>query len=305
MEALDTWLRNNAPPGDQCGHTLAEAIEWECPLAAGRKLPIERRAAEVSTQPTIESLERRRAQELVQLPEIVAAMSKSTKEVSAVAEALQRELARYDKTRSDLAKHQAEEHAIASEAKRAYDDQVESDRLESSVKDWEQKIRISQGLQDQIRRQQSSTLSNFSETFSRISRFIIDDDVRGAIRFAGRKVDPTLTAEIDLTSAALVTLKIICFDLAALVSGVEGRGAHPRFLIHDGPREADMDAEIYGKIFELAREVEVAFEGRAPNFQYIVTTTEPPPKEMQCEPFLLTPTLDASTREGKLLGEHF
>ncbi len=43
----------------------------------------------------------------------------------------------------------------------------------------------------------------------------------------------------DLTSAAIETIKILTFDIAALIRSVEGRGFHPRFLVHDGPRECN------------------------------------------------------------------
>jgi hypothetical protein len=57
-------------------------------------------------------------------------------------------------------------------------------------------------------------------------------------------------------------------------------------------------------LFLLVREVEIAFgNGGAPSFQYIVTTTEPPPEEMQNAPWRIEPILDASTAAGRLLKE--
>ena len=107
----------------------------------------------------------------------------------------------------------------------------------------------------------------------------------------------------DLTSAAIETLKILTFDLAALISSVEGRGFHPRFLVHDGPRDADMAADLYQKLFLLAHELELAFGTGAPSFQYIVTTTEPPPGDLQEPPSRLDPILDSSTKGGRLFKE--
>jgi len=108
----------------------------------------------------------------------------------------------------------------------------------------------------------------------------------------------------DLTSAAIETLKFLSFDFAAMISSVEGRGLHPRLLIHDGPREADMAADLYQKMFLLVRELELAFgAGRPRSFQYIITTTEPPPEELQNAPWRIEPILDASTKEGRLLRE--
>jgi hypothetical protein len=288
-----------------CGHTLAEAIEWECPLAVGRKLAIESRAQEIPIAASIEQLEQRKARESVRLDQAKVQVARCQLQLSTAATALQEEMKLFDGIRGELARKRAEDQASAVEAKRAYDDKVEADRLDKSIKDLERDIRKSQDRQTAIRDQKNAALSAFSQTFGRVSRAIVDEEVEGSIRFNGRKIRPTLIHEIDLTSAALETLKIICFDLAALISGIEGRGSHPGFLIHDGPREADMDSELYQRIFHLARALEESFEGRSLTFQYIVTTTEPPPAEMQVSPWLLAPVLDASTREGKLLGEHF
>jgi hypothetical protein len=302
---LDAWLRANSPPDTLCGRTLAEAIEWECPLAVGRKLPIENENLEVPTETTIQQLEQQKVRDGEILQALLPDITQRQELVASVTQALKRETAEYDRTRATLAKQQAEDHAVAAEGKRAFADKTEADRLDASITQLEQDIRLSQNKQAHIREQSNAALSNFSQTFARVAKFIVDDEVQGAIRFAGRKVEPTLTHEIDLTSAALVTLKIICFDLAAMISGVEGHGAHPRFLVHDGPREADMDREIYQRIFELAQELENAFRDRPASFQYIITTTEPPPTSMQKSPWLINPVLDASHPSGKLLGQHF
>jgi hypothetical protein len=302
---LDSWLRSNAPPDTLCGRTLAEAIEWECPLAAGRKLPIESAKAEVPTEILIEQLEERKARDSKRLEEVLETVAESRELSARVAEALRKETEKYDRTRASIAKKQADDYAVSEEAKRASADKAEADKLDASIKELDLAIRLSQAKQAHIREQNNAALSNFSQTFARVAKFVVDEEVDGAIRFAGRKVDPKLTHEIDLTSAALVTLKIICFDLAAMVSSVEGNGAHPRFLIHDGPREADMDREIYQRIFELAEDLQNSFGERPVNFQYIVTTTEPPPVHLQKIPWLLDPVLDASHPSGKFLGEHF
>jgi len=78
--------------------------------------------------------------------------------------------------------------------------------------------------------------------------------------------------------------KFLVFDLSALALGVTGSGHHPRFLLHDSPREADLTEAIYEELFRAAVELEAGVkEGEAP-FQYIVTTTQPPPDELKRAP---------------------
>ncbi len=97
---------------------------------------------------------------------------------------------------------------------------------------------------------------------------------------------------------------VIGFDLTCLVASVCGRGRHPRFLIHDSPREADMHDLIYRNLFLLIRSLEEHFPGQPPAFQYIITTTTPPPSEVLSEPYIRL-TLCAQPVEGRLLAMGF
>ncbi len=90
------------------------------------------------------------------------------------------------------------------------------------------------------------------------------------------------------------------FDLAALALGITTSEAHhPRFLLHDSPRESDMAPLMYGGLFYAAKELEGNLGENAP-FQYIITTTEPPPEDLMKEPWLRL-ELDASVEKDRFL----
>ncbi len=305
---LAAWFKEREADADaMCGHTLAAAIEHECPLAIGRKLPAEKsQTAPLDTTAEIARITAQQAEATVQLERVRLLIAARRAAVTTADAALQKATAVDDGLRAGFSRQLADEEGIAAEARRAHADKLESDRLAASIAEWEAKIRRSQEIQATLREKNSAVLSAFSEAFGRVARAILEnEEMKSEIRFRGRKIQPTLKDGIDLTSAALETLKIICFDLAALVSGIEGRGLHPLFHIHDGPREADLDASIYQNIFHLIRSLEEAYGQRTPAFQYIVTTTEQPPEELLRAPWLLDPTLDASVPGGKLLGENF
>ena len=66
----------------------------------------------------------------------------------------------------------------------------------------------------------------------------------------------------------------------------------PAFLVHDSPREADLDVSIYSNLFDVVLSLEEKAE--TPPFQYIITTTSPPAKQAQkhdamCLELLSTP----------------
>jgi hypothetical protein len=214
------------------------------------------------------------------------------------------EFKKFSSEREALIEERSRWRTLLRQAKQAKDDDAEATALESALVKLDKDIRRSQERQTALREQQKKAISSFSETFNRVVKAVLGTEVEASVLFHGRLLEPKMNHRGDLTSAAIDTLKILAFDLAALIGSVEGRGQHPRLLIHDGPREADMASDLYQKLFLLARELEICFgSGRTPNFQYIVTTTEPPPEELQSPPWLIDPILDASTKGGRLLRE--
>jgi len=100
------------------------------------------------------------------------------------------------------------------------------------------------------------------------------------------------------------TGKVIGFDLTCLLAGMLGHGNHPRLLVHDSPREADMHPWLYENLFRFAQTLESRFPGNPPAFQYIATTTTPPPEEASDLPYVRA-TLNAIPATDRLLRAEF
>ena len=145
-------------------------------------------------------------------------------------------------------------------------------------------------------------VEEFSGIFNHLARTMLGGAVTGTIRIRGKALVPELEYHGPRDSAALKVVRWLLFDLAALALGMTNQAAHhPRFLIHDSPREADLAAAIYTSLFSAAQELENR-NGSPAGFQYIITTTEAPGKSINRRPWLLDPVLDASTETGRLLG---
>lgn len=99
-------------------------------------------------------------------------------------------------------------------------------------------------------------------------------------------------------------LEILVGDLVCLLDAGNPASAFPSLLIHDCPREADMGPRPYRDFLHLIECIEREAYGNAVPFQYIVTTTTPPPESLQKEPYLRL-TLDPSQDEGLLFGQRF
>jgi len=162
-------------------------------------------------------------------------------------------------------------------------------------------VKASSELQAALRREQDEALKRLSERFGEVTRALLGDHVEAVVEVKNRRLELRVEDRGERDGAAMQTIKLLAFDLAALKLGMDGHGQFPGLLVHDGPREADMDGRIYERLFLYAKHLESAAEEGQPAFQYIITTTAPPPKEMQKPPYTLEPLLDASKPEGRLL----
>lgn len=99
-------------------------------------------------------------------------------------------------------------------------------------------------------------------------------------------------------------LEVLLGDVACMLDSARPESALPGLFIHDCPREADMSAGLYENFLGLIGQVQkTQYAEQALPFQYVVTTTTPPPAELQNDAVCLT--LDPSTDDGLLFGRRF
>lgn len=145
----------------------------------------------------------------------------------------------------------------------------------------------------------ADTIRHLSICFDAVLREFVPGEIQGSAKLDAKGL--TLKVELggDLSTAAIESLKVVAFDLAALAMTIEGRTRLSGFLVHDSPREADLGRSIYNRLFGLASRLE-AF-GPRPLFQYIVTTTTEPPEEFRSAPWLCL-LIKGAPAEERLLG---
>lgn len=109
----------------------------------------------------------------------------------------------------------------------------------------------------------------------------------GHARFIqGHKVRPF---EVARGGEAYQVLEVLLGDIVCLIdSAVSEVSHHPGFLVHDCPREADMSERLYREFFlAVAEAAEQLGNGQTVPFQFIVTTTSPPPAELRNSDFIV------------------
>lgn len=202
------------------------------------------------------------------------------------------------------------ELALLNEAMRNLDD---AEAASEAAKEVQSKIAAAKKNIDELTNQlkfrkeiAKTELGGFSSVFSDIVEAVIGSSVSGKVSLIDAGLKLHIEKSSELGGAALESVKTIAFDLAAVVHSMEGNGHHPRFLIHDGPREADMARVIYERFFHYVSRMEKASRSEAALFQYIITTTTPPPERMrEGSEFLLCDKLSGKTKAGRLLREEF
>jgi hypothetical protein len=139
---------------------------------------------------------------------------------------------------------------------------------------------------EQGRARSQKAIYSLESQYRAIMAAWLPDGVDGVIKLDGKglKVDVEFDGRGEVSTAALDSLKIVAFDLAVLHLATEGKALLPPFLIHDSPREADLDGMLYARLFEMIAQWETGTE--TPCFQYIVTTTTAPPPELQGDDFV-------------------
>ena len=172
---------------------------------------------------------------------------------------------------------------------------------EESSKQLEALINSTEIKLHQIKNDRSSREKTLHNLTNHLAQALLANEADGA--FDMRDEDRPFKILIRGGEAYRV-MEVLLGDLVCLFDSSNPASAFPGMIIHDCPREADMSSGMYAKFFHLVEQVENdVFKGFAP-YQYIVTTTTPPPGSMQAMPYLRE-ILDPSLDDGLLFKNRF
>lgn len=129
---------------------------------------------------------------------------------------------------------------------------------------------------------QSQIKLKLQELFDQLTHLVISEHISGI--FQPQDEDKPFVLAVRGGEAYRV-LEVLLGDIAVMLSWGLGIGHFPSFIIHDCPREADMSAMLYEQLLNVLYELEQELKIEPP-FQYIVTTTTPPPLALQTAPYL-------------------
>lgn len=120
-----------------------------------------------------------------------------------------------------------------------------------------------------------------------IRNILTGSSCNGIVSFKERNINFAIKRNNFLFGQAMEVLSVLLADISSLVySIINENSIHPLFLIHDSPKEADLDDRIYRSFISFMVKLSNAFE--IPPFQYIITTTTPPPPDTDSKLILST-----------------
>ena len=131
---------------------------------------------------------------------------------------------------------------------------------------------------DEHRRAALDFLHRLSDRYDAVVRYLVPGEVKARAKLEGNRLHLHVEMGGDRSTAAIESLKVVAFDLAVMTLCIEGETFFPGLLVHDSPREADLDLLIYHRLFAFVRGLEG--QGEAALFQYVVTTTTAPPEDI-------------------------
>lgn len=207
----------------------------------------------------------------------------------------------HEKLNADLAEKNTKERELAQT--REHLERIESlakerqgalDLIEGRVLNTtlQQEINRADKLQEQIDSRQADLdkvqssyeekLKAIGEIYDHLIKRILSNSYSGKLKLPKGELKFLIEEKTGLSGEAVETLALALADVAAMMCANKGIGVHPGFLIHDSPREADLDWHIYNQYLREMWAITNEFGGKtkAP-FQYIVTTTSRPPDNLR------------------------
>ena len=308
-QTLEGELKTSESASSDEFYATFAVLENPCSLPPG-KCPLKDGCGEVGAKdPIREAITQDKAKDLQELDQVLAGIETQLNEAKAAYQSLKRRHDQLDKQVSQSARRLAARlgrvDAVARETK-SFLATVQEGKLQTDVlAGIEKSLRESRDQQRTARDLVARKQDELNQHFNHVLQHLLGAGYTGRIEISMKGLHLAIDDHDSSPGEAMATSGTVhSLDLACLRAGIGGLGFLPRLLIHDSPREGDLEPHIYAKLFEFVASLEQEFSGTEPSFQYIITTTTPPPEHLDADPFVRL-RLDRNRSDGLLLGRRF
>jgi hypothetical protein len=137
---------------------------------------------------------------------------------------------------------------------------------------------------NELLQEHNTNQQNLASIFSTaVKKVLPSGTYDGKVLMNDRQLSFSITHGASMSGEAVETLAVLLSDICGLIYNAKSEKSRlPGFLLHDSPREADLGKRIYWSFLRFAASLQAGLESldQCP-FQYILTTTTEPPKELQ------------------------
>jgi len=159
----------------------------------------------------------------------------------------------------------------------------ELDKVRKKLMETEQKIAKTEKKLATLLSQHNQNRMQLNAIFSAAIRSVLlSGTYDGEVHFANRELEFHITHGTAMTGEAVETLAVLLADVSCQIyNAIEKTAMLPGFLLHDSPREADLGKRLYSSFIRFVANIQELYGPENCPFQYILTTTTAPPKELQ------------------------
>jgi hypothetical protein len=162
--------------------------------------------------------------------------------------------------------------------------------------------------QETVRSKHLNEVKSLTDIYQQTLQRIFGEEAIGEIQIDANGLQPVPDKKLAPSGAAMsVMTTVLAFDISCVAASIAGVGRHPRFVMHDSPREGEMQPPLFRRLFEVVVDLEARFTNADEmSFQYIITTATELPSDLTDDNLdYVRETLDALSDDGLLLKRRF
>lgn len=129
---------------------------------------------------------------------------------------------------------------------------------------------------------------------------IVSSEAEASIHIDLNGIHPKVSKKSAGGTTLKTCAKVLAFDFGCLAASLCGLGHLPRLWMHDSPRSADTEDQLYHSVMKVSHWLESFYEDKPIPFRQIWTTTSAPPELLDNNTYVRE-RLSARTPEGRLL----
>lgn len=172
--------------------------------------------------------------------------------------------------------------------------------LSLSLTDREQKTDVSLKKVAKARKESAQKIALLSQCYQAVIQQIVSSEAQASIRVDMTGIHPVVSKKSAGGTTLKSCAKVLAFDFGCLAASLCGLGHLPRLWMHDSPRSADTEDQLYHAEMLVSHWLESFYENSSIPFQQIWTTTSAPPQKLDNDTYVRD-RLSARTPDGKLL----